>query len=322
MNYYDNPYPNNPNFWQGETGKPYDSEAGSKMSDVRENSKKKETLYQGKAGNTPVIPLPNPGEGGPVYNGGAQNTPVIPLPNPGGGGPVYDGETENTPIIPLPNPGEGGPVYPGPIITVPVRPVIPCFFCNTSGNGEMRFLNTAIDYGSFVIAISNKTVVEGLEYAEVSEYGTVASGYQTVTVSGANGYIYISKQVRVMAGSKMTVAIVNVAGGLDFTVINDVVCSTPYNGACIRACNLSYNAGSLDFYLGRQLLIFANVSFMEVTNYRKILTGTYVFHISNEAQALTATEIQTRNNSQYTIYCFNWSKAKDAIRTLVIEDKK
>ena len=40
------------------------------------------------------------------------NTPVIPLPNPGEGGPVAPGDDTDTPVIPLPNPGEGGPVYP------------------------------------------------------------------------------------------------------------------------------------------------------------------------------------------------------------------
>ena len=52
--------------------------------------------------HTPVTPLPNPGEGGPVYDG---SEPAIPLPNPGEGGPVFDGAE---PVIPLPNPGEGG----------------------------------------------------------------------------------------------------------------------------------------------------------------------------------------------------------------------
>ena len=56
---------------------------------------------------------------------------VIPLPNPGEGGPVYPGNMNNgvtdpgqIPVIPLPNPGEGGPVYPGPDGGV-VEPVIP-----------------------------------------------------------------------------------------------------------------------------------------------------------------------------------------------------
>lgn len=274
----------------------------------------------------PVIPIAHPisaalRAGGPVFDG--SNEPVIPLPNPGEGGPVYGGdENENIPIKPLPNPGEGGPVYPGPIITVPVRPVIPCFFCNNNSNGSVRFLNAANGYNAFVISVSNKVVVDNLEYAEVSEYGQVAVGFQTITVSGKNGYIYISKQVRITVGSKMTIAIVNIAGGLDLTIINDVMCNTPLNGSCIRACNLSYNVGDLNFYLGNKILIFANVGFTEVTNYRRIMPGTYMFNISNGKEFLVSTELTTRMNSQYTLYCFNWSSEADAIRTLVVEDRK
>ena len=56
------------------------------------------------SGAEPVIPLPYPGEGGPVYPG--DDEAVIPLPYPGEGGPVYPGDDE--PVIPLPDPGEGG----------------------------------------------------------------------------------------------------------------------------------------------------------------------------------------------------------------------
>ena len=53
------------------------------------------------------------------------DTPVTPLPNPGEGGPVYSGDDDSQiPAIPLPNPGEGGPVYPGGFIQ-PVQPIQP-----------------------------------------------------------------------------------------------------------------------------------------------------------------------------------------------------
>ena len=69
-------------------------------------------VYPGDSGGDAVIPLPNPGEGGPVYPGDSGGDAVIPLPNPGEGGPVYPGNGGGA-VIPLPNPGEGGPVYPG-----------------------------------------------------------------------------------------------------------------------------------------------------------------------------------------------------------------
>lgn len=107
------------------------------------------------------------------YETGASqdNTPVIPLPNPGEGGPVHPGNTngniqDNTPVILLPNPGEGGPVYPGnmnnqgnnvnnmlsniigTIISTHPRPNVPCRLCNSSStrSGYIRFLNAATGY--------------------------------------------------------------------------------------------------------------------------------------------------------------------------------
>ena len=283
---------------------------------------------------TPVIPLPNPGEGGPVFPGGGNDTtPVIPLPNPGEGGPVFPGGnngTNNMPVIPLPNPGEGGPVFSGnnssgfqgTIITVLPRPVTPCFYCNSSSYGTIRFLNAAVGYNPFVISINNRTAVNTLEYAEVSEYGRISSGYQTITGAGRNGYIFISKQIRVTVGATMTVAIVNTAGGLDLVEINDAVCYTPMGGACIRACNLSYNAGPLTLSTYSGNVVFSNVAFMEVTNYVRVIPAHYDIYVSNRNEALLSTEITVRSGSQYTVYMFNWTESPTAIRTLIIEDRK
>ena len=310
--------------------------------------------------STPVVPLPNPGEGGPVYSGNmdsnAENSsstnsnignnisndaaiPVIPLPNPGEGGPVYPGNignnngasSINTPVIPYPNPSPGGsPVFSGnnssgfqgTIITVLPRPVTPCFYCNSNSYGTIRFLNAAVGYNPFVISINNRTAVDTLEYAEVSDYGRVSSGYQTITVAGRNGYIYISKQLRITVGATMTIAIVNTAGGLDLVEINDAVCYTPLGGSCIRTCNLSYNAGPLTLSTYSGNVVFRNVGFMEVTNYTRVVPARYDIYVSNTNEVLLSTEITVRSGSQYTIYLFNWTESPTAIRTLIIEDRK
>ena len=60
--------------------------------------------------DTPVTPLPNPGEGGPVYSGDDDSQiPAIPLPKPGEGGPVVYGGADNAqhPVLPLRAPGAG-----------------------------------------------------------------------------------------------------------------------------------------------------------------------------------------------------------------------
>ena len=284
-------------------------------------------------------------EGGTNINAGTGEsegaTPIVPLPAFGGNTPAFpetnfttdtdrNGNINVTPRIPLPAPGTGDAVFSGnnssgfqgTIITVLPRPVTSCFYCNSNSFGTIRFLNAAIGYQPFVISVNNRTAVDTLSYAEVSDYGRVSTGYQTVSVSAANGYIYVSKQVRVTIGATLTIAIVNTAGGLDFVEISDAFCYTPLGGACIRVSNLSYNAGPLTLSTYSGNISFQNVKFMEVTNYIRVVPSRYDIYVSNVNEALLSTEITVRSGSQYTIYMFNWNESPTAIRTLIIEDRK
>ena len=235
--------------------------------------------YMQNDADTPVIPLPNPGEGGPVPDGEDEsNFPVAPLPNPGEGGPIPDFDESQTPVIPLPNPGEGGPIptFPerpnngiwGSIITVFPRPIIPCYFCNTTQYGVVRFLNAAAGYNPFIIYINNQMVVNGLDNAEVSQYGRVSAGMQTVTVSGQNGYVYIQKQINVPLNGAITVAIINTNTGLDLMEITDMNCNGGVNTGCFRVCNLSNTNRSVNVTLNGGAVTFRNVNYREVTSFR------------------------------------------------------
>lgn len=288
--------------------------------------------------NIPVIPLPNPGEGGPVAPGnGGSNIPVIPLPNPGEGGPVAPGNGgSNIPVIPLPNPGEGGPVGTFPffppisIITTFPRPDIPCFFCGTGRTGRVRFLNASTGYNPFLVYINNQLVVERLSEAEISRYGRVASGNQTITVTSMDGYIYIQKSMRIAQDSTSTIAIINTASGLDLTQIADVACNTSFSTACFRACNLSYNSGALDVLLSNGYVLFSDIRYKEVTSFSRLQSGEYQFNVARSGnvlpgrnpEILVSSVMNIRPNTVYTMYIFNWNTSPDAIRTMVVEDRR
>ena len=125
------------------------------------------------------------------------DTPVTPLPNPGEGGPVYSGDDDSQiPAIPLPNPGEGGPVYPGGFIQ-PVQPVQPL---PTVTYAAVRFLNAAYGYPAFRVYVGNRRAARLLNFASLSAYVRLAAGYQTVTVTGTDGYVYIQKTIPFEAG--------------------------------------------------------------------------------------------------------------------------
>ncbi|MBE5798821.1 MAG: DUF4397 domain-containing protein [Clostridiales bacterium] len=148
-----------------------------------------------------------------------RNMPVVPLPNPGEGGAVFPGN-ENTgaiPVIPLPNPGEGGAVNPGGIIqplpnitiTVPVR------------YAAVRFLNATHGYPAFRILIDGVRAANLLDAGSATGYIRIPAGSRTITVAGQDGYIYLEQALPFAASTTSTVAIINHAGGLTLTKIAD-----------------------------------------------------------------------------------------------------
>ena len=292
--------------------------------------------------------LPNPGEGGPAAspsNEGA--TPVIPLPNPGEGGPVASPSDEGAiPVIPLPNPGEGGPVFTPsesggiPIITLPnlgggIAALLP-------RNARVRFFNAATDYPAFQVFINRRRAVSHLGFSSLSSYNRIVSGYQTITVAGLDGYIYLQKNLPFEAGSTSTVAIVNRAGGLDLLQISDACCP-PSNGfSNFRVSNLAYQSGPIDVLLGDGRVIYADVQFKETTSFKQIQPGEYQFFFAETnlmpmpanadiegldsafldlypiPDAVASLYLNVRRNANYTVFLVD---SGSALQTIVAEDR-
>jgi len=274
----------------------------------------------------PITPLPNPGEGGPVDSGNSMDNgagvPVIPLPNPGEGGPVDSGRPNFPPIFrPIFPGGTGGSVTVIPGIT------FPCYNCTATSFGRVRILNASTGYQPFYVYIGNWMVASGLANGDITSYVQAASGTQTITVSGANGYVYIQKPVQVRASSSMTIAIINTASGLDIMEISDISCNAPSGTSCLRACNLSQNLGPFDVSIGNQnssYVAFTNVRYREVTPYTSFYPGWYQLYIARtgaypSTYVATAAANMSANNS-YTLYMFNAPNATDGLRTMVVSN--
>lgn len=276
--------------------------------------------------DVPITPLPNPGEGGPVDSGNSMDNgagvPVIPLPNPGEGGPVDSGRPNFPPIFrPIFPGGTGGSVTVIPGIT------FPCYNCTATSFGRVRILNASTGYQPFYVYIGNWMVASGLANGDITSYVQAASGTQTITVSGANGYVYIQKPVQVRASSSMTIAIINTASGLDIMEISDISCNAPSGTNCLRACNLSQNLGPFDVSIGNQnssYVAFTNVRYREVTPYTSFYPGWYQLYIARTG-AYPSTYVATAAanmsaNTSYTLYMFNAPNATDGLRTMVVSN--
>ena len=277
--------------------------------------------------DTPVAPLPNPGEGGPVYDDEAQ-LPSVPLPAPGEGGPVYDDSTP-TPIITYPNPGSA-------IQPLPTTP--------TFSYAAIRFLNAAYGYSGFRAFIGNRRAASLLSFSAVSAYSRVSSGYQTVTITGTDGYIYLQKTLPFESGGRFTIAIINRPGGLDLLKITDNCCAYPTQTAHFRVGNLARNSGALDVLLPDGRTVFTDVRFKEVTAFKRISSGAYefLFAETNQLPAPAYSDIETLDSAfiganplpdtaasvylnvsrgrAYTVYLLQNGQSYNAISPLIVAD--
>lgn len=279
-------------------------------------------------GGTPVIPLPNPGEGGPVAPGPG-GTPVIPLPNPGEGGPVAPGPG-GIPVIPLPNPGEGGPVAPGPIIW--------------PATTKVRFLNGAYGYDAFQIYINRRQAVSKIAYSNLSNYGWVPVGYQTISVIGMDGYIYIQKTVPFQENTPTTVAIINTASGLDLLAISDTFVKPTGRYSNFRVSNLAYYSDPIDVLLRDGRVVYADVRFKETTSSKRIRPGNYQFvfadttfmpmpswqdietlgpimpRTSPQISEVATLDLEVSSGLSYTVFLLSTDPNSGTVETVVVAD--
>lgn len=300
-------------------------------------------------GQIPDSMLPDQGNNTPAYPGNFNPEPdQFPgnmLPDQGSNFPAYPGNT--TPIIPNPDINQGGstaPNRPGSIIIPGIQVNPPCYYCSSGRNAKVRFLNAAYGYSPFRVYINNRFLVNGLGYASLTPYGRVASGFQTITIRGMNGYLYLRKSIPISNNDTSTIAIINKSNGIDLVQISDVSCSRPRGMSCLRMVNLATNTNPLDMLLSDGRMVFSDVELKEVTSFRRARPGEYEFSLAdtNIPNSLQIFDIDTidgdfddldlpnilvtffvdiQQNSSYTIYVLSRTKEKNAIQVLTIQDR-
>ncbi|MBR4966077.1 MAG: DUF4397 domain-containing protein [Lachnospiraceae bacterium] len=153
-------------------------------------------------GQTPAIPLPNPGEGGPVYDGAEErpefNEPAMP--------PAEKPQIPQLPLIPqIPQ----MPQMP----QQPSRPML-----------QVRFVNAANGYEPFTVYWNNRKFVNGLAFKETSGYEPVMKGDGMITLAGPDGYIYYQRPYRLEGCRDLTIVIANTGSNLELVELPEYNC--------------------------------------------------------------------------------------------------
>lgn len=269
-----------------------------------------------------------------------------------------------TPIIPAIPTTPAKPITPSKptIPAIPITPAIPAIPTTPAipitpsrpsiqplphyhRNASVRFLNAAYGYPSLRLYVDNRRVVNFLGYGSLSAYSYLPAGYQTITVTGSDGYIYLQKTLPIESDSLSTIAIVNRSGGIDLLKITDACCPPSAGRANFRVSNLARNSGPLDVLLADGRIIYSDVRFKETTAYKRIAPGQYefLFAETNQLPAPGYTDIETLDSSyigmnplpsmaaslyldvrpriNYTVFLLQSGQAYNAISTLVAEDR-
>ena len=179
--------------------------------------------------------------------------------------PVAD-DGAQIPVIPLPQSGRRRPqVYPGGFIQ-PVQPIQPL---PTVTYAAVRFLNAAYRLSGLPRLRGQPPCSQDCSnFASLSAYVRLAAGYQTVTVTGTDGYVYIQKTIPFEAGGRFTIAVINRPGGLDLLRITDNCCFTSLQAARFRVGNLARNSGALDVLLPDGRAVYSDVRFKEIASFK------------------------------------------------------
>lgn len=260
--------------------------------------------------------------------------------------PAKPVEPPSIPAIPLTPAIPAVPTTPAiPIIPVrPSRPVIQPL-PGYQRRASVRFLHAAYGYPAFRLYIDNQRTVNFLNYSALSAYSALPVGYQTITVTGIDGYIYLQKALPIEADSFSTIAIVNRSGGIDLLKITDACCPPTINRANIRVSNLARNSGPLDVLLSDGRVIYSDVRFKETTAYKRIAPGAYQFLFAETDQLPTPSysDIESLDSSfigmnpppslaasvyldvrpgvNYTIFLLQSGQSYNAISALVTQNR-
>lgn len=197
------------------------------------------------------------------------------------------------------------------------------FFLNDT-SCYIRFFHAAVNTEALQVSVNNTLFLSELPYRTVSGYGPIDYGFVTITLSGTRTRrVYLQKTLPFFLPIKYTIAIIQTVNGLDLKQMFDYMC--PFSSSqfgCIRAANLAYESEPLDFFLYGNKLMFADVSFKEVTPFKPLRAGEYGFYLTpsqDEDNPLLSILTDIEVGTMYTMCVINGSWRPDALDMVILD---
>lgn len=157
--------------------------------------------------------------------------------------------------------------------------------CESEGEmSHVRFLSAAPGLPLLNVAVGGQVVSSGLGYQGLTDYQAVEGGFWPLTVLSTESprTVYFKQSLPFVPGETVTYVLIHNRGRLDLVRVPDALCLAGQNGtSCLRVANFCYRSGPLELITEEGSLVFTGVLFKEVTAFRPIQPGDYLFYIGN-----------------------------------------
>ena len=188
----------------------------------------------------------------------------------------------------------------------------------------IRFFHAAADTEALQVSVDDTLLLTELPYRTVTGYAELKTGFLTITLAGTRTRrVYLQKTLPFFLPIKYTLAIIQTDNGLDLRQIFDYMCPLfPAGFGCLRAANLAYKSGPLDFFLYGNKLVFADVTFKEVTPFKPFRPGEYGFYLApgqEEENPLLSILTDVEAGTMYTMCVINGTWGPEALDVVVLD---
>ena len=191
-----------------------------------------------------------------------------------------------------------------------------------TGLSYMRVLHASPDAPAVDFYINNKLIASNKVYRSFTPYIGLRPGNYSISVylAGQMTNPVINTNIEIASYSIYTATVIGRLSDIGLYLISDPVISPLMNKARVRFIHLSPNAPAVDLTLPNETILFANVSYKEITNYKSFNPGRYTLqaNIASTTQVvLNIPNIVLRPGRNLSIYAIGLVSEEPPLQVLI-----
>ena len=189
----------------------------------------------------------------------------------------------------------------------------------------VRVIHAVPDAPNVDIYADDELIVRNLAYGNYTDYMPIPEGRYRISlyVTGTTNSPVLSNMLNVNRNDALKVAAVGTLDTIAFIAIPDNNSHMERNKAMVRFLHLSPNAPAVDITLPDGTVIFNNVSFKHITDYKAVSPMDYTLQVrvaGTDNVVLTVPNINLDEDEFYTVYAIGLAGDSPELEALLLVD--